>query len=59
VAAVGKAAAEVADAVQVSGAVRRRPVRVATASAPTAGIRYLTRWGNLAISDSAPSVARP
>ena len=37
--AVDKAVVEVADVAQVSGAVRKRPAPVATASAPTVGTR--------------------
>jgi hypothetical protein len=57
--AVGKVVVEVADVARVSGAVQRRPVPAAIASAPTAGTRYLIKWGNPATNDSAPSVARP
>lgn len=56
--AVGKVAAGAAGVAQVLGAVQRQPVRVAIASAPTAGTRWPIKLDSLVINSSAPSAAR-
>lgn len=53
------AVAGAAGVAQVSGAVPRQQVRVAIASAPTAGTRCLIKLDNPVINASAPSAGQP
>jgi hypothetical protein len=56
--AVGEALAGAAGVAQVSEVAPRRPVRVATAFAPTAGTRNLIKLDNPVMRSSAPSAAQ-